>query len=172
MPNFITQSSVYLNAQRQLEMLPSRDRMALKILAITLVLLILFFAVWQPALAYMKDQESMLDQRVALLKLVRENSAVLAAMSKAGGNAQQPTLSSQQLVSSVTNMAQRQGVALKRFEPSGESELKVWVDDVAFDKVVTWLAELKARLGVRVEQISVEKQEQPGLVSARLTLSS
>lgn len=172
MPNFITQSSVYLNAQRQLEMLPSRDRMALKVLAITLVLLILFFAVWQPALAYMKDQESMLDQRVALLKLVRENSAVLAAMSKAGGNAQQPTLSSQQLVSSVTNMAQRQGVALKRFEPSGENELKVWVDDVAFDKVVTWLAELKARLGVRVEQISVEKQEQPGLVSARLTLSS
>ena len=72
----------------------------------------------------------------------------------------------------ATNLAQRQGVALKRFEPSGERELKVWVDDAAFDKVVAWLMELKTRLGVEVEQISLERQEKPGLVSARLTLSS
>lgn len=172
MSNFITQSSVYLNAQRQLEMLPARDRMALKVLAIVLALLILFFAIWQPASAYMREQEELLDQRIELLKLVRSNSAVLAAMSTSSPSAQTPSLNSQQLVSSVTNLAQRQGVALKRFEPSGERELKVWVDDAAFDKVVAWLMELKTRLGVEVEQISLERQEKPGLVSARLTLSS
>jgi len=46
------------------------------------------------------------------------------------------------------------------------------VDDVSFDKVVVWLNTLKKSLNVSVEQISIDKGDDPGKVSARLTLSS
>lgn len=172
MTNFITQSQTYLNAQRQFEALPARDRSALKILALCLGILFLYFACWSPAQNYMSANHDLLEQRVELLKQVKSNSAILAAMNKQNGSSQTPKINSQQLVSTVTSMAQQQGVALKRFEPSGERELKVWVDDVAFDKLVSWLSVLKARIGVEVDQISLERQDKPGLISARLTLRS
>ncbi|WP_197470108.1 type II secretion system protein GspM, partial [Oleiphilus sp. HI0117] len=88
------------------------------------------------------------------------------------GSASKKALNSQQLVSSVTNLAKQQKVALKRFEPSGDNKLKVWVDDASFDKVISWLSRLKSSLGVRVEQISIDKDDAPGKISARMTLSS
>ncbi len=169
----LSQSPAVRSLQRQLEAMPARDRAALKVLAVVVAILVLYFALWQPAQDYMNDSKSLLDERVGLLKLVRENRSTLAAMSKSSnGNSSVSQLDSQQLVSTVTSMAQQQGVALKRFEPSGEREIKVWVDDVAFDKLVSWLSQLKARIGVTVEQISLEKEDKPGLVSARLTLAS
>ena len=99
-----------------------------------------------------------------------ENKSALASLSKSSSSSE--GLNSQQLVSSVTNLAKRAGIVLKRFEPSGEREIKVWVDDTSFDKMMTWLNTMKKALNVRVEQISIEKSELPGLVNSRLTLSS
>jgi general secretion pathway protein M len=82
------------------------------------------------------------------------------------------TLSSQQLVSSVSNLAKKHGVMLKRFEPSGDKKIKVWVDNASFDKMITWLTALKTSLNIEVEQISVEKDDVEGQVSSRLTLST
>ena len=158
---------------RQYEGMPQRDRAAVKILALVLLLTALYFIAWKPAQGYMDDAKSELDHNTSLLALVNDNKSVLSSISrKSGASASTKVLDSQQLVSSVTNMAKKKGIALKRFEPSGGNKLKVWVDDVSFDKMVTWLISLKKSLGVTVEQVTIEKDDAPGLVSARLTLSS
>jgi len=169
----LQQHPTLLSYRKQYEMLPSRDRMALKLLAIALGLFLLYFAMWQPAYEYKVQAENDLLQNQKLQALVDENRATLANIARQGasGNASS-TLDSQQLVSSVTNLARQKGVTLKRFEPSGDKKLKVWVDDVSFDKVILWLATLKKSLHIKVEQISVEKDDAPGHISARLTLSS
>ena len=166
----IKQNPSILNALKQYEMLPARDRMALKALTFMLILLFLYFGVWQPAYQYKKDADTYLQQQKDLLALVVENKSALASLSKSSSSSE--GLNSQQLVSSVTNLAKRVGIVLKRFEPSGEREIKVWVDDTSFDKMMTWLNTMKKALNVRVEQISIEKSELPGLVNSRLTLSS
>lgn len=171
MIDLIKQNPSILKLLKQYEMMQSRDRLALKVLGFTLVLLFLYFGLWQPAQAYKHEAEIHLQQQKDLLALVMENKSTLSKLSSASTSSQ-PTLNSQQLVSSVTNLAKQSGVTLKRFEPSGESEIKVWVDDASFDKVMVWLSTLKRTLNVRVEQVSVEKSDKPGLVSARLTLSS
>lgn len=166
-------NSTVINLQRQYESLPQRDRSALKVMFGVLLLVISYFALWQPAHKYMKEAQSDLAFSEELLALVNNNKTVLSSLSRGNSsNNQKPTLDSQQLVSSVTNMAKKKGVLLKRFEPSGGNKLKVWVDNAEFDKVIVWLTTLKKSLGVQVEQITIEKDDGPGLVSARMTLSS
>lgn len=171
MISFIKQHPSILKLVKQFDMMPSRDRLALKVLAMTVFLLFLYFALWQPANNYKQESARYLEQQKDLLALVLENKANLRKLSGSSSTATS-VLNSQQLVSSVTNLAKQAGVVLKRFEPSGENEIKVWVDDVPFDKMMTWLSTLKRTINVSVEQVSVEKSEGAGLVSARLTLSS
>jgi len=128
--------------------------------------------VWQPAYDFKQDAELNMAQNKELLAMVMSNKQALSKIGRSGAGKSKKALNSQQLVSSVTNMAKRNGVVLKRFEPSGDNKLKVWVDDASFDKVMTWLSSLKKSLNVNVEQVSIEKDDAPGQVSARLTLSS
>lgn len=172
MINKIMQNPAILNAIKQYEMLPSRDRMALKVLAVVLVLCGLYFGAWVPAQNYMTSAADELERNQSLLTLVNENKHILKSLSANNAASGTTTLNSQQLVSSVTNLAKQQGLNLKRFEPSGENKLKVWMDDQPFDKMASWLSALKKSLNVSVEQISVEKEDAEGLISARLTLSS
>ncbi|KZY73507.1 type II secretion system protein GspM [Oleiphilus sp. HI0067] len=125
---------------------------------------------WVPAQSYMDRAEQDLKDKAALLELVKSSRDQLRSSSSNTSNAS--NLNSQQLVSTVTNMARKQSLNLKRFEPSGENKVKLWVEDVSFDTLVTWLSTLERSVGVQVEQISVEKEDKPGVVSARLTLSS
>ncbi len=171
MINLIKQNPSLLKALKQYEMMPSRDRLALKVLAFTLILLFMYFGLWQPAYSYKKEAAQYLEQQQELLALVMQNKSALSNLSDTSSSGQ-ASLNSQQLVSSVTNLAKQASVTLKRFEPSGEKEIKVWVEDVPFDKIMVWLTTMKRTLNIKVDQISVEKSDGPGLVSARLTLSS
>ena len=167
----MTHHPTILQLRQKYEQLPSRDRLALKVLSAVLCGLILYGAMWAPAKSFMEDARSDLEDRKALLALVAENKAVLKRMSgRASGSGQK--LDSQQLVSTVTNLAKRQGLNLKRFEPSGESEVKVWVDNASFDKLIRWLSSMNTTVKVKVDQISLEKEDAEGLVNARITLSS
>jgi len=169
----LLQHPTLLAYRKQYEMLPTRDRLALKVLALALSLVVLYFAAWQPAFQYKKNAEINLAEKQKLLELVESNRNILASLNaKNGANSAKSNLDSQQLVSAVTNLAKQKGVVLKRFEPSGERKLKVWVDDASFDKVMIWLSTLNKKLNVKVEQISVEKDDAVGQVSARLTLST
>lgn len=169
----LKQSPAVLSAQKQFEMLPPRDRMALKLLGLVLGICVLYFAMWVPAQNFMLEAERDLEVSQDLVALVNENRALLKSLARQGGQSSgQSSLNSQQLVSTVTNLAKKKGLNLKRFEPSGENKIKVWMDAQSFDKMVSWLEELGRSFSVRVEQISVEGEDKSGLVSVRMTLAS
>lgn len=169
----IKQNPALLSMRKQYETLPPRDRLALMVLSYSLLLILLIFGMLQPAYEFKERAELRLAENQKLLALVNENAQMLKSAGATGGNGnQQKQLNSQQLVSSVTNLAKKQKLALKRFEPSGDNKIKVWVDNASFDKVVSWLARLRGSLGIKVEQISIDKDDDPGKVGARMTLSS
>jgi general secretion pathway protein M len=169
----LKQHSVILDLQKQYEMLSARDRTILKVFSVILILCIIYFSMWLPASDYMENAQKDVEQNTKLLVLVKQNQALLSALNRTSGpKSGAKVLTSQQLISSVTNLAKKNGVMLKRFEPSGDKKLKVWVDNASFDKMIAWLALLKKSLNVVVEQISIEKDDAAGQVSSRLTLSS
>jgi general secretion pathway protein M len=146
------------------------EQVVVKLCALILAGLLLYTLAWSPAKEFMDKSRNDLERAEQLLTLVEKNKATLIRLAK--GSTSSKSLTSQQLVSSVTNLAKRQGLNLKRFEPSGTNEVKVWVEQVPFDDVVTWLAALSKSLKIEVNQLSLERGDAEGLVSARLSLSS
>jgi general secretion pathway protein M len=71
----------------------------------------------------------------------------------------------------VTRTAGESGLTLQRFEPSGDDAIRVWLEQVPFGQVASWLEMLNTDNGVEIEQASMDRQDEPGLVSVRLTLS-
>lgn len=59
---------------------------------------------------------------------------------------------------------------IKRIEPEGSNAVRLVVDGVSFNSLVSWLANLHKQGGVRVDNASFEAQSTPGIVNARLLL--
>ena len=58
---------------------------------------------------------------------------------------------------------------MKRVQPDGTNKARVWLENANFDVVIGWLEELERRYGVTVETVTFEKQQEAGLVDARIS---
>lgn len=62
------------------------------------------------------------------------------------------------------------GKSLSSSQPTGDKQLRVRFDRVAFDGLMAWLARLSQNHGVRVESAEIESAGETGLVNASLVL--
>lgn len=158
----------------QYDQLPRRDQQALVVLGIAVLLGILYFAIWRPAAGFHDSAVASRDSAAELLAWLEANrSAVQQLAGGTGGQASatvdRPT-DGRALMALVTRSAGESGLALQRFEPSGDDAIRVWLDKVPFNQVAGWLETLNTNNGVEIEQASMDRQNEPGLVSVRLTL--
>ncbi|MCB0068948.1 MAG: type II secretion system protein M, partial [Caldilineaceae bacterium] len=91
------------------------------------------------------------------------------ADARSGGGGRDAAPTGQALLSQVSQTAQRYNVKPNRLQPEGTDGVSVWFDAAPFDNLVGWLEE-EARQGVIVRQISIDRQDQPGVVNARVVL--
>ena len=151
--------------------LPLRDQAALNWMLLALLLFILFFFVWQPVQSFVNKSRAEAEQASADLVWMKENEGRASQLARNNpAVAGQAQLSGKSLLSTVSNSARRYKVELQRFEPRGDTKVNVTLDKVSFNQMMLWISELNQRFGVRVEQISVDKSDRPGDVSARLSL--
>ncbi|MGD9599873.1 MAG: type II secretion system protein GspM [Steroidobacteraceae bacterium] len=115
-----------------------------------------------------------LEQRVAKkradLAWMRSVAPALAGagpVADAGANAES-------LVVTVDRTAREAnlGESLVRSEPSGSGGQRVQFDKARFDVMLAWLARLRQQHGIRVVSASVERTDEPGLVTASIELSA
>lgn len=59
---------------------------------------------------------------------------------------------------------------IKRLLPEGADKVTLWLEDVAFDKLIYWLAVLESKHRLSVIQIDVEQTADLGLVKAKILL--
>jgi general secretion pathway protein M len=76
----------------------------------------------------------------------------------------------QSLLSSVSKSARSIGINPNRLQPEGSDAVSVWFDAVAFSKLMLWLERLESGQGIVVQQITIDRRDLPGQVSARLVL--
>lgn len=63
--------------------------------------------------------------------------------------------------------------ATKRMIPDGANKVTLWLEGIAFDKLIHWLALLEQDHAVVIFQVSVNQvQKQPGSVNAKLVLGN
>ncbi|MFK5913449.1 MAG: type II secretion system protein M [Woeseiaceae bacterium] len=64
------------------------------------------------------------------------------------------------------------GAMMKRVQPEGETGVRVWFENAAFDELIAWLASIELKQGLSVNEINIEQTETTGLVNVRVYLES
>ena len=77
----------------------------------------------------------------------------------------------QSLITDISNSARQLGIKPSRMQPEGDSTVSVWFNDVVFNDLINWIVRLNEREGVGIQQISIDRQDNPGTVNVRLVLS-
>ncbi len=154
-----------------LQNLNTRDRRALGIGSVVVLVAAIYALLWQPLhVRHQRAQEVVEEQRI--LWRWMQSAAGEARALGAGDQPQTQTLAGQSLLATIDRTV---GVAhlkdsVKRIEPDGADRVRVWVEQAAFDSLIEWLGGLEQTHGIRVADIRVEPKGRPGQVGARLTL--
>ena len=136
-----------------------------------LLLVILFYALlWQPLDRRVETLQQRVVEQQSLLQWMQMSAQQVkqaARQSRSGGN-----VTKQSLLALVDRTVRKSGLsrALKRVEPDGADKVKVRLEQASFDVMVTWLETLQNLYGVTVQGITVDRQDNIGVVNVRLTL--
>lgn len=153
----------YLDKFNSLE---KREKTALLALAAFFAILILYFAMWSPIYVYHQDSLQKRDTQFSLIQYMRAGEK--RARSSSSSQKAKPT--GQSLITEISNSAQKLGIKPNRMQPEGENSVSIWFDNVVFNDLINWIEQLNEREGVDIQQISIDRQDNPGTVNARLVL--
>ncbi|NGZ06404.1 MAG: type II secretion system protein M [Magnetococcales bacterium] len=109
----------------------------------------------------------------SLLALADRTAQEMARLRSAGvAAAASRAPSGESLLALADRTAKEKGLggALRRVEPDGAGRVRMWFEKAPFAGVMAWLSELEGQRSVRVENLVVDREEQPGQVRVRLVL--
>lgn len=152
-----------------LDQLNERERRAVIIAAIALVLFIPYELVWAP----FKHNMNTLEDRVAkqqkdlawMQEHVAEVQELTHAASSNGG-------SSQPVYGLIESTARQRFGGDIRVQQEGKGGVRVMIKNIAFDDVVLWLDDLYYKQHVNVKEFTVDRQTDAGRVNATILIES
>ena len=157
-----------------LESLGRRERLMVFAGAAAVLLLLVYSLLWSPLHeAYSRMQEDVLAQRETA-QWMEQSAQRLQQLKQSRGPAS-GGLGGQSMLALADSSARAQGLAaaLKRVEPESGGNVKVWLENAAFDTVVQWLGSLHAKYGIRADAVTMEQVSgMAGRVNARMTLQA
>lgn len=149
--------------------LQASERRTLTIGGIALTLILVYFAGWVPLQEGVANLETQVQEQQALKRWMQQSAAEIEQL-RAGGGGGRSIGGSLLTVVDQTARSGQLGPSLKRIEPEGENNVKVWLEQAAFDEMMGWLVTLQQQYGVTVVNLTVERQSNAGRVDAHLTL--
>lgn len=144
-----------------------RDRLALHGLVGLLVIVLLLVAVWSPLYHWSEAEKDSYVANKALVDWITANQHQV----QGGGNRNNPSLAGRSILSVVTSTSAQNNISLKRYEPKSDGGVRVWLESVEFNAMIAWLNQLKAKYGVTVNSISIDRENEPGIVRATIVLN-
>ena len=123
---------------------------------------ILYSAIWKPLNNNIESAASKVSRYQDLQTLVQTETARYKSFVGAGNK-----VTSKGSLSSVVNKtAGKNKIAIERMQPQGE-DLQVWIEEVSFNQLLTWLEQLSSRENINVKSIDLSNTQQPGVVKVR-----
>jgi len=153
--------------------LQASERRTLTLGGIALAVILFYFMIWLPG----HQGAAMLEQQVTearrLKSWMQQASAEARALGAAAAPAPTPGGNGGQGLFALADQSARQAGlanAIRRVEPSGNNRVRVNLEQASFDDMIRWLATLKTRHGVEVDNITVRAANAAGRVNVQLML--
>lgn len=151
--------------------LEPRERQLITVGAVVLTVMLLYLLAWEPIA---NDNEALKiryqnnQQLIAWMEDAAEEAKALQSKIKASGPTSKSSKQSLLGVIDRTAKTNKLGSSVKRVQPDGKTGARVWLEKAVFNDVIKWLEKLQHKEGVRLVTSVIEKQDEPGLVNARL----
>jgi general secretion pathway protein M len=154
-------------AGRWFDGLAERDRRVVVALAIVVSIAIGFTFIWLPIHDWSVAAQERQQEQTALLDWMHANEAAARAAGANGGGSKAAGQGS--LLTLVANSAAEAGIQLTRVQPEA-SGVSVMLQNQSFSEVLRWLSKMVEQHQVTIRQVSIDRQNAPGIVNARVTL--
>lgn len=154
----------YLGWWQRLDM---RERRMLIAGGVIMAILLFYGLVWSPMQREVVRLRASVPQDRAKLQLMRVQALQISQLrARAPG-----TNRSANVLTTLEQAATARGIRrhIVRLEPEGAGGARVLIDETEFNQLLTWLSDLQEH-GIRVEQATIQKKPNPGMVSVRLLL--
>jgi general secretion pathway protein M len=148
--------------------LPTRDRRLLLAVASMLAVTLFYLVIWEPIhQGYALEKQKLKSQRDIYSWM--QSAANEVRTLKRGGTRKAPV--NQPITLILENSAKISGIKqfINKIESSGMDGARVKIDSASFDQLLVWLNTLEKQHGVIITTANIERNEQAGTVSARLS---
>jgi len=139
-----------------------RDQLIIRGLGAFIAVCLFVVLIVQPMFATQDKYEKKLDKSLAIYQKLASNAHKFSSGVAA-------TNSGTPVMGLTTRLAKQYNLNLKRFEPDND-DLRIWLENVAFDSAIAFIEELNKKHGGIVKQINAERTDQSGRVNLRATL--
>ncbi|WP_376697376.1 type II secretion system protein GspM [Wenzhouxiangella sp. EGI_FJ10305] len=158
-----------MNAWQQLD---TRQRRLIGLAGLVLIVALVYVWVWEPLAEAREAERERIAQQQALLNWL---GAVAPMAERLRENSRSSRdLGGRSLLGLADETARAAGLAgaVARIEPTGDDEVRVWLEGADFVSVMTWLEEFSRSRPVQVDQLQVDGSGDEGQVNVRVTLVS
>lgn len=138
-----------------------REQRLVIVMSALVSVFILYSLIWQPMNEKIAASKLKLERQQSLLAWVQESTQRYQQAKSNGGG------SSGESLSSIVNRTSRTDeISITRMQPQGD-DLQVWIDEISFNQLLSWLEKLATQDGLQVKSIDLSKADQQGVVRVR-----
>lgn len=142
--------------------LASREQQLVGFASVFLVIGIFYWGIWTPISNAEADALRNLNAQQQTLAYVKQTANKIAGLKQAGNK---PSMKGS-LSSVVNQTAGQYKLVITRMQPQGD-KIQVWMDDVPFDALLSYLTDLVQQKGLSLESIDLAESDTVGFVKVR-----
>lgn len=135
------------------------DRRVVHVIGGLFIAVLVFNLLWHPSQISKQKAQARLNSEISFHNKLKENAYLFSTGSSSSNAADS-------ILTLVNTTAKSKGIQLQRFEPDGKQGIRVWLDQVNFDKAIDWIETLEADKNILIEQITIDKVSS-GIVNVR-----
>ena len=120
-----------------------------------------------PASQFRATAQVRFEQEQALLTYMTQHADRIRQINAAR---QMKTGADTSLLALASNTASEFGLTIQRSEPNPDGRLSVWLSQVEFNQLLTWLNQLSQQYNVQVERLNVSSSDKPAIVEVQVVI--
>lgn len=146
-----------------------RERVILAVAGLVMAALLYFLMVWEPLYKSLHQQRAEIQEARALASWLVE---IRPEVQAAGGRTANAGSSNRSMLSVVDSAARQAGLSpkVKRIQPDGETNVRVWIEDAPLADILRWVQTLHDQHGIDTSNLNMDRGKVAGSATARLTL--
>lgn len=143
------------------QQLNMREQRLVMAMSAVIGVFVLYGLIWQPLNESIATTKTKVERQQALLAWVEESTQLYQQAKRNGGKSTGASLSS-----IVNRTSRANNITITRMQPQGD-DLQVWIDEISFNQLLSWLEQLATRDNLQVKNIDLSLADQQGVVRVR-----